>query len=128
MIGTAVQKAIYDALMAAPAVAGGNNFDSVPSSDPFPRTTIGEEQVLEDGNSCDDGWEVLTDTHVWSRKPGFGEVKTLAALVRQRINAITSVTGYTLISVEVEDTRFLRDPDGITSHGIISARWLIGPA
>ncbi len=128
MIGTAVQKAIVDALKVDPAVAGGRIYDIVPSGAAFPYVSIGEEQAIEDGNSCDEGWEVFIDNHVWSRAVGFPEAKTLVALVRQRINAITSVTGYTLISVEVEDTRFMRDPDGLTSHGVVSARWLIDPA
>lgn len=128
MIGTEVQKAIHDALKASPAVAGGRVYDSVPSNAEFPYVTIGGEQTVDDGNSCEDGWEVFTDVHVWSRKPGFPECKEIAVQVRQRLAGITSISGLSLIAVEVEGSRFLRDPDGLTSHGIVSARFVLTPA
>src|SRR5690606_34227972 len=77
MIGPELQKAIYDALKTVPAVAGGRVYDSVPSNAEFPYVTIGGEQTVDDGNSCEDGWEVFTDVHVWSRKPGFPECKEI---------------------------------------------------
>jgi hypothetical protein len=128
MIGTAVQKAVFDALKASPAVAGGNVFDAVPASDPFPRVTIGDEQVIDDGNTCDAGWEVVTDIHVWSRAVGFPEAKGIASAVRQRITAIATVTGFTLISVAVENAQSSKSTDGLTSHITLTARFVLTPA
>jgi len=125
MIGAQVQKAIYDALMADPAVAGGNIFDSVPDSNPFPRLTIGDEQVVGDGNSCGDGWEVFVDLHVWSRKPGFPEAKGLAATAVERVTAISSIVGFSLLMVELQDQRSMRDPDGLSTHVVCSFRFVI---
>lgn len=128
MIGTQVQKAIFDALKAAPAVAGGNVFDSVPEPSPFPRVIIGEEQILDDGNACGDGWQVYADVHVWSREVGFPEAKTIAATVVTRVRAISAIAGFGLISIELEDQRSIRDPDGLTSHIVCSFLFILDQA
>jgi hypothetical protein len=128
MIGPEVQKAIVDALKLPVAIAGGRIHDRVPENPEFPYLSIGSEQVLDDGNTCDDGWEVFSDIHVWSRAVGYVEAKQIMASAVDRIKAISTITGHTLIAVEVEDTRMLRDPDGLTSHGIVSAKFIITPA
>lgn len=128
MIGTEVQKAIFDALAAGPAIAGGKVFDHVPDGNQFPRVTIGEEQIVNDDNSCGGGWLVYVDIHVWSRGVGFPEAKVIAASVVTRIAAITAIAGFSLISVRHEDTRSLRDPDGLTSHVVCSFQFIIDQA
>ena len=130
MIAGEVQKAIYAALTVAPAVAGGNIFDQVPESNPFPRITIGDEQVSDDSTTCQEGWEVYTDVHCWSR-PETGsklEVKQIAAAVVMRVVAISSIAGFSLVSLTHETTRTFRDPDGLTEHAVITFRALIDPA
>jgi hypothetical protein len=129
MIGAEVQKAIFAALSDA-GIAGGNIFDQVPESDPFPRITIGDEQVLDDSNTCQDGWEVFSDVHCWSR-PESGskvEVKTIAAAVVSAVRAIATITGFSLVSIEHQTTRVFRDPDGQTEHAVVSFRALVDPA
>lgn len=130
MIGAEVQKAVYAALTATPALAGGNVFDRVPEDKPYPHITIGDEQVIDDSTTCQDGWEVYPDVHCWSR-PETGskiEVKTLAASVVARVTSISTVTGFSLVSITHETTRVFRDPDGLTEHAVCSFRALIDPA
>jgi hypothetical protein len=130
MIGDEVQRAIYGALTIAPALADGNVFDQVPESEPFPHITIGDEQVLDNSTTCQDGWEVHTDVHCWSRPVdgSKGEVKVLAASVVTRVTAIASITGFSLVSLTHETTRVFRDPDGLTEHAVVTFRALIDPA
>lgn len=128
MIGLEVQKAIVDALNAETAIAGGRIYDRVPENPDFPYVSIGSEQVIDDGNSCDDGWEVYSDVHVWARGVGFVEAKQVMAQAVDRIKTITAIPGFTLIALEVEDVRTLRDPDGLTSHAVISVKFIINPA
>jgi hypothetical protein len=130
MIGSALQKAIFAKLNEAPALAGGNVFDQVPEGDPFPRITIGDEQVLDDGNTCDDGWEVFSDVHVWSR-PVTGskvEVKDLLAAVVARLNTALTVTGFTVVIHAIDSSRVFRDPDGKTEHAVLTFRYVLQPA
>ncbi|MBN9243939.1 MAG: DUF3168 domain-containing protein [Mesorhizobium sp.] len=130
MIAGELQKAIYAALTTAPALVDGNVFDQVPESNPFPRITIGDEQVIDDSTSCQDGWDVSTDVHCWSR-PETGsklEVKQIAAAVVSRIVAISGIAGFSLVSLTHETTRIFRDPDGLTEHAVVTFRALIDPA
>lgn len=129
MIGAEVQKAIFAALDGA-TLAGANVFDQVSESNPFPRITIGDEQVIDDSNTCQDGWEVFSDIHCWSR-PDAGskvEVKTLAGEVVTAVCAIAAIEGFSLVSIEHQTTRVFRDPDGLTEHAVVSFRALIDPA
>lgn len=130
MIGDALQKAIYAALMASPAVASGAVYDRVPKNAGFPRVTIGDEQVLDDGDSCGDAWEAYSTLHVWSR-PNEGsksEVKILAAEVAARVaTEDLAVSGFTVVVAAIEEMRFLRDPDGITEHGVVTVRHELQP-
>jgi hypothetical protein len=129
MIGPELQGVIYAALTAA-NVASGRIYDRVPNDPTFPYITIGDEQVIDDGTTCQDGWEVYPDVHCWSR-PSNGskaEVKELAAAVVAAVTGISSVSGFSLVSITHETTRVFRDPDGLTEHAVCSFRALIDPA
>lgn len=130
MIGSQLQKAIHDALTAAPALAGGNVYDRVPAkaADAFPRITLGDEQVLDDSSSCGEGWEVYPDIHVWSRKPGHVEAKRIAADVVSRVLAIAAVDQFTLVEMRLESARSFTEPDGLTAHTVITFRVRLDPA
>lgn len=128
MIGTEIQTAVYGALTAGPAIAGGRVYDRVPSAPTFPYLTIGSEQIIDDGNACGDGWEVFAEVHFWSQAFGYPEVKGLMAEATPRLAGIDSVPGLTVIAAAVESTRVFRDPDGLTSHGVITVRFVIIPA
>jgi hypothetical protein len=129
MIGAEVQKSIYSALSGA-SVASGRIYDEVPGEPVFPYVTIGDEQIIDDGNTCQDGWEVYPDVHCWSRSETGSkvEVKTLAAAVVTAVTGIASIAGFSLVSISHETTRVFRDPDGLTEHAVVSFRALIDPA
>jgi hypothetical protein len=130
MIGSGLQKAIFAKLNEATAMAGGRIYDRVPANAVFPYITIGDDQVLDDSNSCGDGWEVFADVHLWSR-PTSGskaEVKDLAAAVAGRLKTTAlSVPGFTVVLSTVENVRTFRDPDGVTEHSVLTFRYLIDP-
>lgn len=128
MIGDEIQTAIFEALTASPAIADGRVYDDVPEGAQFPYLAIGNEQVTDDGNACGDGWQVYADVHVWSRSVGFPEAKALTAAAVPRLTAIAAIAGKTLIAVSLDGTRIFRDPDGETSHGVITIRFVITPA
>ncbi len=133
MIGDALQKAIYAALTAAPALCEGRVYDNPPEKKRlvFPYITIGDEQVGDDGTSCGDGWEAFSDIHVWSRPPAKSklEAKAIAAAVVERLvtNGL-AVPGFTVAVAQLDVLRSMRDPDGITEHAVVSVRHLLTPA
>ncbi|MEH6721293.1 MAG: DUF3168 domain-containing protein [Aurantimonas endophytica] len=132
MIGPELQKAIFDALKAAPALAGGRVYDRPPPppSGAFPYITIGDDQVIDDGNSCGDSWEVFSDIHIWSRPQtqSKAEAKTLAAAIVGRLRAVSTVPGHVVTIVAMESARTFRDGDGITEHGIVTMRFVLDEA
>lgn len=128
MIGPELQKALVDALKAAPALAGGNIYDSVPASNLYPRVTLGDEQTIDHGNSCSDGWEVYADVHVWSQAVGKVEAKQIMAQAVPRLLALSSLPGFTILACELDGHRIFTQPDGLTTHGVITIRYVIDPA
>lgn len=126
MIGPQLQKAIYDALKAA-NVAGGRVYDSIPAAATFPYIELGNEQSIDDGDQCADMFDVFHDIHVWSRKPGQVEVKQIGEAVRQTLAADLVVANYAVILSEFENSRVMMDPDGITSHAVLTFRFLLQP-
>ena len=124
MIATQVQKAVIDALMAAPPLCDGRIYDAVPSMPKFPYVTIGEETYVENGNACGDEWDAFPTVHIWSRKPGHVEAKQIIAAASDRILAIPAIADFTLIAINHESARVFTDPDGLTAHGVSSFRFI----
>ncbi|MGQ3674258.1 DUF3168 domain-containing protein [Xanthobacter sp. TB0139] len=126
----ALQRAIYAALMADAAVADlvdGRIYDAVPDGAGFPRITFGDFQVLDDSADCIAGYEVVTTLHVWSRAVGGVEAKRICWAVRQALHEAELDLGVdsALCSLQCGSTRTSRDPDGLTTHGIIDIAALI---
>lgn len=122
--------AIRAALLADPVVAGfiGTRFyDPPPASSvavPFPYISLGPSNTLPDDYDCVDGKNYTIQLDVWSR--GAGEAyssaqtrKICAAVERLLDDAELQLATTALASLEHTMTRVVRDPDGVTNHGII---------
>jgi hypothetical protein len=129
MIGPEPQKAIYAALKAA-VVCGGRIYDQVPAKPKFPYVTLGDEQVLDDSNSCGDGWELFADVHLWDRPENGSkaEMKTQGSAIRVAVLSGLVIPGFVLDAITLESSRSLRDPDGKTEHGVLTFKLLLSPA
>jgi hypothetical protein len=131
--GTAMQKAIYDALKADASLAGlmGGSvrvYDVVEPNAPFPYVTIGDDQSLDEGNKCEpDMFEYYATLHVWSRSSPVGrvEAKNIAGRVREIFKALPAPVGFDVKSSTCERLDHLRDPDGLSAHSIVTMRFLI---
>lgn len=129
MIGSQLQAAIYTVLTGA-SVAGGRIYDRVPEGPTYPYVTIGDDQTINAGNVCEDGWTVYADVHVWSRpaNESKGEVKGLVATIVPLLATELTVTGHLVVLGELETVRTFRDPDGLTEHSVITIRYEVEPA
>lgn len=137
-VGPELQKAIYAALLSPGPVAGGGVYDNPPdearrtalNGSAWPYATIGDDQILDAGNSCGEGWEVFCDIHVWSRPATLSklEAKSVMALIVERLTVLDTVDGFVVVAASLQTTRTFRDPDGITEHGVVSMRFLLDPA
>ncbi|EJW12735.1 gene transfer agent-like protein [Rhodovulum sp. PH10] len=121
----ALQGAIVAALKATPAVAGGRVLDDVPLEAEFPHLQVGEGETVGDDTECLVSSEVTMQVHVWSRAVGFPEARRIAGEVRARCTTAFALEGFTVVLAEHLQTRFLRDPDGLTSHAVVEFRYLV---
>ena len=125
-------QAAYAARLNSQVPAVSNRvYDRAPQNVVFPFLQIGDIQTVEDGADCIDGTEVFVTLHIWSRAIGAVESRQIAAMVRTALhewlpNLIAS--GFRCVEHMHRDTRMVGDPDGITSHAVLTFRALIDKA
>ncbi|AZO77486.1 MULTISPECIES: DUF3168 domain-containing protein [unclassified Bosea (in: a-proteobacteria)] len=126
----ALQGAINTRLRAQVTAVGNRVFDRVPADVAFPYIELGEFQTLDDGAQCHDGQEVFVTLHVWSRAVGQVEAKTIAGVVRGALHEAELSLGiaWQFLEIAHQDTRYLKDPDGLTSHAVLTFRALVAAA
>lgn len=106
---------------AVTALIGDRVFDHVPEKAEFPYVTVGEGDETSDDADCITGFEISLDIDVWSRELGFPEAKKITDAVRRALRSPDLViTENALVSFEHRQSRFLRDPDGITAHAVMT--------
>ena len=120
-----MQGAIVARLKADAAVTtlvAGRIYDSVPANATFPYITLGPVDVIADDADCLTGLEVAQQIDCWSRAVGFPEVKKIVDAVRAALHDQESampLASNGMAFFEHRNTRIVRDPDGLTSHGIL---------
>lgn len=121
----ALQAAIVAALKGN-TDAGNSVFDSVPSSDPFPRIVIGTTQTIADDADCYDGSECFTQIDVYSDKTAsMPEVKAIASQIQDLLNdADLDLEGHILSEIRVRDVVYSREPDGKRGRARLNLRTL----
>lgn len=126
----ALQGAINTKLRTDVAAVAGRVLDRVPANVVFPYIEIGDFQTVDDGAQCHDGVEVYATLHIWSRAVGQVEAKTIAGAVRGSLHEAQLSLGsaWQFIEIAHQDTRHLKDPDGVTSHSVLTFRALIASA
>jgi hypothetical protein len=121
-----LQGVLIARLKADPAVSAlvnGRVYDSVPSSSTFPYVSYGPCDSVDDDADCITGLIVAQQIDCWSRGVGYPEVKKIADAVRaalhdHEVQMPLSTNG--MAYFEHRNTRIMRDPDGLTSHAILS--------
>ncbi|MGR3376056.1 DUF3168 domain-containing protein [Salipiger abyssi] len=127
----AVQKAIFDALVSDAAVGGliGDRiFDGRPTDAAFPNITFGPAQFIPDETDCIDGEEHFFQIDVWDRSQGrYGPAKDMLFAVKSALHdaELSLEDPYAMALVEVISSRVMKDPDGVTAHGILTVRALV---
>ena len=121
-----LQRAIVAKVKADVAGLQNRVFDRVPDNAPFPMMTMGEMQVLEDSAQCIEATETSITLHVWSRAVGQVEAKQIAASVRGALHeAELDLDPFALVEIRHRSTRYLNDPDGLTTHAVLEFAALI---
>jgi hypothetical protein len=128
----AVQKAIRERLAASGAVTAlvpaASILDRNQRPAPDPSIILGEDQVVDPGSSIDRSVvRVHSTIHVWKTEEGLTGAKAIAGAIWKAIRSSRLELAGDLVcgDCRVRDTRFLRDPDGVTSHGIVSVETVV---
>ena len=126
-----LQKLVRDTLVAKAEIMALANgvYDNIPTA-PFGSKTayisFGPEDTVEDDAECIVGLEMTMQIDVWSRAVGAVECKRLTDLVRKALHRKPLVlTDNALVDALVDITRVFRDPDGTTSHGVVTATFRV---
>lgn len=95
-----------------------------------PAIIIGEDQVVDATASImRDYVRVYSTLHLWKKEPGLSGVKAISGAIRRALGRITRLDlnhpDFACSDCKVDSTRFLRDPDGVTAHGIVVINSLV---
>lgn len=127
----AVQIAIRTRLIATAAVTdlvpADNIVDINSRPAPDPAIILGEDQEVDEGRIDRKVTRVYSTLHVWKREPSLEGVKAIAGAIRAALHARISAesSGHHIGDCYVSGTRFLRDPDGETSHAVVTIETLV---
>jgi len=124
-----VQKAIRARLTtSAVGVAPAQIIDSNQRPSTLPAIMLGDSQALDEGTSLRRAHTRVYHTlHVWKKEPSLEGVKTIAGAIRSAIHSarLTLAPGLHCADALVSSMRFLRDPDGEHSHGVVVVEVLV---
>lgn len=128
-VSAQLQKTIFDALRSDPAVSaqiGARVYDRVPDSPSFPYVSFGPYDFVSDDAECIIAGEHTIQIDVWSRAVGRVQAKQITDAVRRALHGHEAEMGdYGLVETRADFARVIGDPDGLTSHGIVTVTALI---
>ena len=132
--GEELQRLYHATLTGTPTIMALANavYDSIPTN-PFGDKTayisFGPSDSTEDDPECDGvaaGVEITQQIDIWSRKPGSIEAKTLTDLVRKALHEKSlELSDNALVDTYVSISRVMRDPDGLTTHGVVQVTAMV---
>jgi uncharacterized protein DUF3168 len=100
----------------------GRIYDGVPSNPVKPYISFGPFQMLPEHGDCLNGGEVFMTLDAWAAGPSTVQVKDIGAAIAADLDEAPIVLdgGQRLVDISIEQTQYLRDPDGLTAHAVIT--------
>ena len=123
-----LQTAIYTALnvSAITTTLSCGVYDEVIEGNTYPFITLGEETTIDYSTKTQTGGETTINIQIWSQYKGSKQTKEIMDKVHDLLHdSNLSVTGFNLINLRFEYSDIMRDPDGITRHGVMRFRAII---
>ena len=95
-------------------------FTHVPQDlESYPYVVLFEAGLDGDDNDCNLGFDGTLTLHSWSDQRDMAVIGNIQKAIYDVLHhADLSMTGYTLVELHQEFSTILRDPDGITLHGV----------
>ena len=128
----ATQKAIRSRLVATQAVTdlvpANNILDRNQRPAPSPSIILGEAQVVDEGTSMQRKHSRIFHTiHVWKKEGSLEGVKRISGAIRNALHfsRMDLDPGFHAADIKVAGMRHVRDPNGETSHSIVTVEILV---
>jgi hypothetical protein len=125
----ALQTTIYSTLNGDNTLTntlGAGVFDEVVENATYPFVSLGEETAIDYSTKDLDGGEFTINIHVWSQYKGSKQTKEIMDRIHDLLHdSSLSVSGFNLANLRFEFSDILRDPDGVTRHGVMRFRAII---
>ncbi len=121
----ALQSSIYTALnvSAITTTLACGVYDEVVEGNSYPFISLGEETAIDYSTNNLVGAETTINIHIWSRYKGSKQTKQIMDKVHDLLHDVSlTVSGVNLINLRFEYSDIMRDPDGITRHGVMRFR------
>jgi hypothetical protein len=120
---TAAQQIVYTALAGNITASVYDDVPYLPEGMPrnnFPYVVIGDDDTSAWDTDDTLGKEIDISIDIWSRTAGFKQTKAIMGEIYDILNrgALTK-TGYNIVDCLCTESQALRDPDGITRHGVM---------
>lgn len=120
---TAAQQIVYTALAGNITASVYDDVPYLPEGMPrnnFPYVVIGDDDTSAWDTDDTLGKEIDLNIDIWSRTAGFKQTKAIMGEIYDILNrgALTK-TGYNIVDCLCTESQALRDPDGITRHGVM---------
>lgn len=120
-----LQKAMRARLVATAAVTmlvpAAHILDTNSRPEVFPCIHLGEGQTVPGDGYARKRHVVFADLHVWQAEPGLAQCKAIAGAIRQAfVEPLWTLDHHHVADLFIASARFMRDPNGEHSHGIIS--------
>ncbi len=88
--------------------------------------SLGPSDIVTDDVDCIDGEEHSVQLDVWSRKVGQVECKKICDAVKRALHEQElELTDNALIEIRVPNYLVMRDPDGLTIHGVVRVSLMV---
>jgi hypothetical protein len=130
--GRELQRALYEALTddayLMTLIAGV--YDFVPEKDPFGSVqgyvSFGPLDVVNDNSECIEAGLYTWQLDVWSRQRNSMHCRDVVDQIRRILDGSNfDLPDNAAAGTTIEAWRFMRDPDGLTTHGIVSVQLTI---
>ena len=131
-VGWALQKGLYQALIADPALVAllgaARIYDDAPQNAQFPYVTFSQSLARDWSTGTETGFEHTVTLHIWSRARGKKQAFEVLAAMRALLHDQNlTLEDHHLVNMRHEFSQVRRDPDGQTYHGIARFRAVTEP-
>ena len=87
----------------------------------FPCIVIGQAHTIFPDYFDTFSISTIADLHIWTKEDDLVSVKSIAGFAREALwRGPWTVEGHRCVNIRIEQARFMRDPDGVHSHGVMT--------